>query len=191
MLLAAGAGRRAGGAKGLRRDGAGQAWVRRSAEVLLDGGCTRVLVVVGASGDEVAALVQDPRWPRCDHVVVVRCAGWAAGLSASLTAGLGAVSADAAVVHLVDLPDVGPAVVRRVLAHAGRSRDTLARATYDGRPGHPVLVGADHVAPLLAGLAGDEGARAYLDAHHVRAVECGDLATGADDDGPPVGDTRS
>ena len=190
MLLAAGAGRRAGGPKGLRRDGSGAAWVRRGLEALLAGGCDRVLLVVGAAGDEVAALAQDPRL-RDDPVVVVRCDDWADGLSASLAAGLRAVTADAALVHLVDLPDVGAAVVQRVLDRGGRWRNSLARAAYDGRPGHPVLVGADHLAPLLATLAGDRGARAYLDAHDVRAVECGDLATGRDDDVTPVGDTRS
>jgi CTP:molybdopterin cytidylyltransferase MocA len=59
---------------------------------------------------------------------------------------------------------------------------SLARATYDGRPGHPVLIGKDHLGPLRGTLHGDVGARAYLDAHDVLAVECGDLATGADVD---------
>ena len=177
VLLAAGAGRRAGGPKGLRRDGSGVPWVRRAVEVLLSGGCDRVLVVVGAAGDEVAALL-DP------GTTVVRCPGWASGMSASLHAGLAATSADVAVVHLVDLPDVPAVAVRRVLDRGGRTRDALARATYDGRPGHPVLVGADHVAPLMATLTGDHGARAYLEAHRALAVGCGDLATGLDDDGP-------
>ncbi|MGI3784328.1 MAG: nucleotidyltransferase family protein, partial [Janthinobacterium lividum] len=186
VLLAAGAGRRAGGPKGLRRDGSGVAWVRRCVEVLLDGGCDRVLVVVGAAGDEVAALLDDPRWPRRADVVAVPCADWAVGMSASLAAGLRSVTADAAVVHLVDLPDVPAAAVARVLDHGGRTPDVLARATYEGRPGHPVLVGADHLAPLLATLEGDRGARSYLDAHRAPGIECGDLATGVDDDVPDV-----
>ena len=195
MLLAAGAGRRAGGPKGLRRDGSGTAWVRRAAEVLLDGGCDRVLVVVGAAGDEVAGLLRAPGWSHRDRTVVVPCPGWAAGMGASLEAGLRAVTADVAVVHLVDLPDVPAAAVHRVLDSGGRNRSALARATYAGRPGHPVLVGADHLPPLLATLEGDHGARAYLDAHDTLAVACDDLATGLDDDAPPddtpsSGDTR-
>ena len=149
--------------------------------MLHDGGCDRVLVVVGAAGDEVAALL-DP------GTTVVRCPGWASGMGVSLAAGLSAVTADAAVVHLVDLPDVGAAAVRRLLAQGGHERHALARATYGGRPGHPVLVGADHVAALVATLAGDAGARTYLEQHAAVAVECGDLATGADEDGP-VSDT--
>ncbi len=158
--------------------------MRRGVEVLLDGGCARVLVVVGAAGDEVAALLDEPGRAGRDAVRVVHCVDWAAGLSASLRAGLGAATADVHLVHLVDLPDVGASVVRRVLEHGGPTRDALSRATYDGRPGHPVLIGADHVAPLLATLDGDRGARAYLDRHGALAVECGDLATGVDEDGP-------
>jgi CTP:molybdopterin cytidylyltransferase MocA len=191
VLLAAGAGRRAGGPKGLRRDGSGVPWVRRSVEVLLEGGCGRVLVVVGAAADEVGTLLRQPGWVPHDHVEVVPCPGWSSGMSASLAAGLRAVTSDVALVHLVDLPDVGAAVVRRVLGQGGRERDALARASYAGRPGHPVLVGADHVVPLLATLAGDHGARTYLDQHAALGVACEDLATGRDVDVPPVGDTRS
>ena len=162
-------------------------WVRRAVEVLLDGGCHRVLVVVGAAGDEVAALLTDPGWTHRNDLEIVRCAGWSTGMSASLRAGLEVSTAPAAVVHLVDLPDVPAAAVRRLLNRGGRSRDALARVTYGGRPGHPVLVGADHVVPLLATLDGDHGARAYLEAHAALGVECGDLATGADDDAPPPG----
>ena len=107
-------------------------------------------------------------------------------MSASLRDGLAAVTTDAAVVHLVDLPDVPAAVVRRLLDRGGRAPGALARATYGDRPGHPVLVGADHVGPLLATLTGDRGGRAYLDAHAALAVACGDLATGLDDDAPAV-----
>ena len=48
--------------------------------------------------------------------------------------------------------------------------------------GNPVLIGADHLAPLVETVRGDVGARPYLAAHDVALVECGDLATGADRD---------
>jgi CTP:molybdopterin cytidylyltransferase MocA len=86
-------------------------------------------------------------------------------------------------VTLVDLPDVTAEVVRRV-ASAATGPEVLARATYDGRPGHPVLLGRDHWAGVRASATGDAGARDYLVAHDVVAVECGDLATGRDVDGP-------
>jgi len=85
---------------------------------------------------------------------VVLAHEWADGIRASLRAGLAAVGRQGAVlVSLVDLPDVGPDVVARVLAaDAG-----LARAAYDGRPGHPVLLGASHLDPVMATLHGDRG----------------------------------
>jgi molybdenum cofactor cytidylyltransferase/nicotine blue oxidoreductase len=94
-----------------------------------------------------------------------------------------APDADAVVVSLVDLPDVTGEVVRRV-AHLGTDPGVLARATYDGEPGHPVLLGRDHWAGVAASATGDRGARDYLATHTVFEVECGDLATGRDRDTP-------
>jgi len=168
----------------LRRDRSGIPWVRRAVEVLLDGGCDRVLVVIGAAGEDVATLLEDPSWSHSPATTTVACADWASGMSASLAVGLRAVTADVAVVHLVDLPDVAADAVTRVLDHGGHARGALARATYAGRPGHPVLIGADHLVPLVATLGGDHGARTYLEEHDARPVECGDLATGIDEDVP-------
>jgi nicotine blue oxidoreductase len=85
------------------------------------------------------------------------------------------------VLHLVDTPDVDAAVVARVLSAAGASG--LARATYDGRPGHPVVVAREHWSAMTSTLGGDEGARSFLAGRDdVVAVECGDLATGVDVD---------
>ncbi len=68
------------------------------------------------------------------------------------------------IVTLVDLPDVGAEVVRRVLADPVDAA-TLRRAAYDGTPGHPVLIGRDHWAGVAAAARGDRGARDYLAAH--------------------------
>lgn len=176
LLLAAGAGRRMGTPKALVRDPDGTSWLRRSAQVLLDGGCRPVLVVLGAGADEARSLLEGL------PVEVVVAEGWDEGMGASLRAGLVAVGdADAVLVSLVDLPDVDAAVVSRVRA-AGTGRAALARASYDGEAGHPVLLGGDHLAPLVATLHGDVGARPYLATHDVAPVECGDLATGVDRD---------
>ena len=100
-------------------------------------------------------------------------------MGASLRAGLLALGdTDAALVSLVDLPDVDAPVVARVLA-AGTGRAVLARAAYDGEAGHPVLLGADHSRPSSRRARRRRGAH-YLAAHEVALVECGDLATGAD-----------
>jgi CTP:molybdopterin cytidylyltransferase MocA len=176
LLLAAGAGRRMGTTKALVHDPDGTSWLRRSVQALVEGGCDRVLVVLGAGADDARDLLGDL------PVEVVVAEDWAEGMGASLRAGLVAVGdPDAVLVSLVDLPDVGAPVVARVLA-AGTGRAALVRASYDGEPGHPVLIGGDHLAPLVATVRGDVGARPYLATHEVTAVECGDLATGADRD---------
>ncbi len=90
------------------------------------------------------------------------------------------------VVSLVDLPDVGAEVITRLLAREVTS-GVLARAAYDGTPGHPVLIGRDHWAGVIESARGDRGARDYLAAHEVELVECGDLATGEDADTTPTG----
>ena len=74
-------------------------------------------------------------------------------------------------------------VVRRVVA-AATGPGVLARAAYDGTPGHPVLIGRDHWAGVVETASGDQGARDYLKEREVTAVECGDLATGRDVDTP-------
>ena len=75
------------------------------------------------------------------------------------------------------------AVPRRLLTK-GVTPAVLRRAVYAGAPGHPALIGRGHWAPLVAELAGDRGAGAYLRRHDAEEVECSDLATGADVDIP-------
>jgi CTP:molybdopterin cytidylyltransferase MocA len=136
-------------------------------------------VVLGAAADEAATLVPD-------GTTVVVAADWAEGMSASLRAGLESLEdggADAALISLVDLPDVTESVIRRVLS-AGADKAALIRTTYDGRPGHPVVLGREHWFGVRAAAVGDRGARDYLAAHALVEVECGDLATGLDVDEP-------
>lgn len=179
LLLAAGAGTRMGRPKALIVDADGTSWLARGVAVLHDGGCDEVTVVLGAAAEEARALLPD-------DVAVVVADDWAEGMSASLRAGLESLEdskADAALVSLVDLPDVTAAVVHRVLA-AGADRAALIRTTYDGRPGHPVVLGREHWFGTRAAAVGDRGARDYLAHHALVEVECGDLATGRDVDGP-------
>lgn len=190
LLLAAGAGRRFGQPKGTVVD-AGGPWVVRAARALLDGGCGDVLVVTGAQAEEVEALLDEAlSGAGLNHVTTVRCGTWERGMGESLRAGLTALATRGrtapvqALVHLVDLPDVGTEVVARVLGAAGDGGDALARAAYGGRPGHPVLLGRDHWEGVMGRAEGDAGARGYLRRVPPALVECGDLATGADVDEP-------
>jgi CTP:molybdopterin cytidylyltransferase MocA len=182
LLLAAGAGSRMGRPKALVVSDDGTPWLHTALAALHDGGCPRVTVVLGAEAEQAAMLLAQAPVDHDDlHVVVA--AEWAEGMGASLRAGLGRLGlrADAVLVSLVDLPDVSADVVARVVA-AATGPASLARASYDGTPGHPVLLGRDHWEGVRASAAGDRGARDYLAAHDVTLVECGDLATGRDVD---------
>jgi nicotine blue oxidoreductase len=146
---------------------------------LREGGCGPLVVVLGAEAGSAAELVPP-------DVEVVVAADWADGMGASLRAGLAALepsAAAAALVHLVDLPGVGAAAIARLAAADGP--EVLARAAYDGVPGHPVLLGRAHWAGVRAAATGDAGARGYLAGHPaLRLVECADVADPRDVDTP-------
>ena len=216
LVLAAGAGRRMGGPKALiRRRPDEPTLVERAVDLLHAGGCTGITVVVGAAADEVRQIVT----ALGRDVDVVTCPDWDEGMGASLRAGLTAVArathegegcVDAVLVTLVDLPDLTPEVVARVLdapghvdnAHSAHPdpdehavelhetsgpaimglRATLRRAAYGGVPGHPALIGRDHWEPVVTSATGDHGARHYFRMTEHELVECGDLATGRDVD---------
>jgi nicotine blue oxidoreductase len=186
VVLAAGGGRRYGGPKALvRLDG--RLLVERAAQTVRDGGCAPVIVVLGAQADDVRAEAD------LGGAVVVENKGWRSGMGSSLRAGLAAAAqtpCDAALVLLVDMPGVTAEAVRRVAAWG--HPDALAMATYDGRRGHPVLLGRDHWTGVATLAQLDVGARAYLTAHAaaVREVPCGDVADDTDMDVPPVPEHR-
>ena len=179
LLLAAGAGRRMGGPKALvELDG--EPLVARGLRALRAAGLDPRVVVLGAHAEQARAAVvaADPA------AAVVVAQDWADGMGASLRAGLaGLADVDAVLVLLVDTPGIGPEALARVAAAA--TRDGLVRGSYDGRPGHPVLLGAEHLAGVAAAAHDDVGARGYLAGRDdVRPVEVGDVATRDDVDTP-------
>ncbi|WP_328718590.1 nucleotidyltransferase family protein [Streptomyces sp. NBC_00247] len=182
VLLAAGGGRRLGGRPKALLTYRGRPLVEHAIRSLRDGGCDRIVVILGAAAEEVrsraslagCAVTVNPEWQR----------GMGSSLRTGLTA-LAGTGADAALVLLVDQPGIGAEAVSRLRA-AHTSRVALAAASYDGTRGHPVLLGADHWAGVSAGATGDQGARAYLREHReaLRLVECGDVAQPYDIDTP-------
>jgi molybdenum cofactor cytidylyltransferase len=168
--LAAGAGRRYGKPKVLVHG-----WLDTAVAALRDGGCAHVILVLGA------AVVAAP-----PGVTAITARDWHEGLSTSVRAGLlqaGRMHADYAVLHVIDTPDVGAAVVSRVLGRALSSDSGLARAYFGERPGHPVVMARRHWAEVLALITGDRGAGAYLGGRRdVEIVDCADLAGGQDID---------
>jgi len=176
LILAGGRGIRYGGPKALARTVSGDAWL------------SLVGTTLGAVADEVVAVIPAglaaARQLAPDTVQIVEAPAQSVGLSDSLRAGLAALddsTADAVIITTVDLPTLPVEVLRRVIGpNAGVT--TLRRAIFDGRPGHPVVIGREHWPALLATLHGDTGAGEYLRAQSAVSVECSDLFHGHDID---------
>ena len=180
VLLAAGRGSRFGaeGPKTLARLGR-RPLVSHAVASATRSGLRPVVVVVGCQAPAVAAaagaladIVENPAWEE--------------GMSTSLRAGLATVIGDPAVsavaVALADQPRIGADAYRR-LAAAHREGAQLAVATYEGRRGHPVLIGRAHFDEAMR-MTGDEGARSLLAAHDVVEVPCDGTGDAADVDTP-------
>ena len=163
--------------------------ITRAVRTAFAGGCDHVLAVLGA---EVELARQHAE--NAGAVTVVNAA-WADGMGVSLRAGLVAAEqmfpdASAALVLLVDQPDINAAAVAAILS-AGHDPAVLAAAAYHGRRGHPVLLGRAHWPALRETLVGDVGARAYLEEHREQLilVPCEALADPRDLDRPEDLDT--
>jgi molybdenum cofactor cytidylyltransferase len=129
-----------------------------------------IVVVLGAQADRVREQV---RFGRAEALV---CPSWSEGMSETLKFGVRSLpGVDRVMVLLGDSPTVTAEVVERFI-----SAPPGSRAVYDGRPGHPVVLGARQL-DALRSVAGDRGARGLLDGPE---IECADLSSGLDVDTP-------
>jgi CTP:molybdopterin cytidylyltransferase MocA len=166
LLLAAGSGSRLGTPKASLVLG-GRSLVELGISLLTEGGCSPVVVVLGAAPDVAAP-----------GALLVVAPDWETGMGASLRAGLAALPPEvrAVVVALVDMPLVGPAAVQRLIA---TPTPGAAVATYDGRRGNPVLL-TRAVWPAVLELAvGDVGARTWMAANAALVVDVDCDGTGS------------
>jgi CTP:molybdopterin cytidylyltransferase MocA len=133
-------------------------------------GLERVMVVLGSRAQEVLAGVS---LLRAEPLV---CADWEQGQAASLRCGATALAgAEKVIVTLGDQPLITAGVIERFLGEPAGSR-----AVYRGRPGHPVVLGAEELAAIEA-LTGDRGAGGLLGGPE---IECSGLGSDADVDTP-------
>jgi len=176
IILAAGEGRRFGGPKQLALLDGRPLIEHALGAMLAVPAISPVVVVLGAHADRIRAEAD------LSGADIVVCRDWADGQSASLRAGVDALGdVEAAVITLADQPFITPEVIAGVLEQRGRH--LAVRATYDSRPGHPVLLERrllDHVGEL----EGDIGARKLLVGPHVWPWECGRLCDPTDIDTP-------
>lgn len=175
VVLAAGRSSRMGGPNKLLAAFGGKPLVRRSVEQAMTACPGAVTVVVGHQAARVRGAIDGL------PVAVVENPDFALGLSTSLKAGLRAVPSEAAgaLVMLADMPDIGAAELKRLIAafdDAGGSQ--IVRATHGGKRGNPVILPRATFAEVEK-LEGDTGARHIVEAGGgaVIDVELGEAAS--------------
>jgi nicotine blue oxidoreductase len=189
VLLAAGAGTRLGRGPKALLPFRGRTLVEVLADVLLDGGCREVVVVLGAGAESVR---EDTDLSR--HAVVEN-ADWSTGMGGSFRLGLSrARDEDHVLVALVDQPGLTPETVARLLGAHQPGRVTAAAyldAAGGLRRGHPLLLDSSLRAEAAESANSDAGARHFLQAHPelIDLVDCtarsgGNLSGGEDVDTP-------
>jgi CTP:molybdopterin cytidylyltransferase MocA len=180
LVLAAGASTRFGAQKQLAElDGVPM--LEHSLRAIGSAPVGRVVVVLGSAADEIASKVN------LHGAEPIVCERWEEGQSASLACGLGELAeCEAVVVTLGDQPRVSPDAIARVIG--GRNGSSAIRATYNGNPGHPVLL-EQSLFEALRDVSGDKGARNLLLSVPVRDIPCDDLGGGEDVDTPSELDT--
>lgn len=180
VLLAAGAGTRLGRGPKALLPFQDRTLVEVLSDVLLDGGCTEVIVVVGAEAERVRGSVDLGRHRTVENT------DWAKGMAGSFRAGVAAAAVGSNVlVALVDQPGLTSKAVSRLLERHRPGRVTAA--AYPDVSGklhrrHPVVIDAALRAEAAEAANGDTGARSFLKAHPglVDLVDCSDLCSGED-----------
>lgn len=149
--------------------------VAQAVAQLRDGGCAEVIVVLGTEVDQARALVPE-------GAIGVYAPDWESGRTETLRTGLASTEAmvtappiAVAVTSLATSGDVA-AMVRRLSTQVATF--CLVRASFDGTPGYPMLVGREHWRPIARSLSTEGGVACYLHEHGAITVECGDLGPG-------------
>ena len=177
LVLAAGEGVRFGGPKQLAELD-GRPLLEHAIEAMSRvPAIERIVVVLGAHADEIRAKVDFL------YTEPVFCEGWREGQAASLRTGVRELGdVEAVVITLGDQPRITPQVIAMALDYFVEG-ERAVRLTYDGKPGHPVVLPGGMI-PKLMELEGDRGARLLLEEAGALEVEAGHLASAADVDTP-------
>ncbi len=144
--------------------------------------CSRVLLVVGHRGDELARLFAGR-----ERVEVVPNPSYMAGLFSSIRAGVERVRSQRFFVALADMPLVSAGLYLRLLAEPEAD---AVRPVYRGARGHPVLL-SSRMIPLIRAESEDSTMRDVLARVQCRDVPVDDPGSVLDLDLPEDYDRHS
>lgn len=179
VILAAGSSSRMGTPKQLLEI-EGRPLIVRAVEAALASPAWPVVVVLGAHAEKIRpALARLP-------VLIAENPAWSEGMAASIRTGITTLgqfsrTLDGALLALCDQPAFSTDVITQLAAAQTRSGRGIVAARYSGRNGAPALFLRNHF-PTLAGLTGEEGARALLNGNptEVAPVDLPELAVDLD-----------
>lgn len=165
VILAAGESSRFGRPK-LLLDYRGVPLIRRAVAAAAGGGCSPIVVVLGAEAGVYAPLLAGT-----DVRVVVNPA-YKEGMSSSIRSGIEALPPEctAAVIMLADQPRVDARIIRELLQTQATSGKRIVAARYGDVRGAPVLFDRALFLDLLV-LDGDHGARAVIETYPHEVAE--------------------
>lgn len=163
IVLAAGASARLGQPKQLLDLGGGTL-LQNAITAAREAGCDKVIVILGAHAEVIAASLRDSR---CE---IVQNHDWARGMGTSIRAGLNAVGdATAALIMTCDQPRIDAAALIELIAGWQAGTNPIAAAEYAGTLGVPAIFARSQFQHLLA-LEEADGAKQFLRAHPERVT---------------------
>lgn len=180
IVLAAGASRRMGRPKALLEAG-DRTFIRTILHALRDAGVPEAVVVVRPGQPLVIREIEASGFGRA----VINTQADEGQLSSLLT-GLDAIDrpgVEAVIVTLVDVPLIGTAAIRALLARAAASKAPILRAVHGGAHGHPVIF-TRRLFDALRAADPLVGAKAVVRAAGVEDVEVDDAGVVEDVDTP-------
>lgn len=178
VILAAGGSTRMGQPK-LLLPWKGEALIRWTVKIALTAGLSPVIVVIGASADEIESVLKGM------PVEIVHNSDWEKGQSTSLRCGVSALpdTTEAAILFLGDQPQLPHNLIEKMITeyrtHAPATPIFIASS--QGKRGNPVLFDRS-VFQELEHVEGDAGGRMIFEKHPVQyiPVESTDVLTDID-----------
>jgi molybdenum cofactor cytidylyltransferase len=167
LLLAAGMGKRMGGAKQLLSLGE-QRMIEASLHNLLASRVDQIVIVLGFAADEIRPFVQGK-----ERVKVVINPRFREGMSTSIHEGVQAVDsrAQGILIALADQPFIPPVVIDQLIERFAAGEKSIVLPVYEGKRGHPVILDRKRYEPALLALQEDVGAREIVRNHPEDVLE--------------------